>query len=64
MPKKTRFSETESCMNGWLSKKSEFDNDLRGNTFGDAAENIFLIQLTLENSDCRGDQKNSLSLIV
>ena len=51
-------------MNGWLSKKSEFDNDLRGNTFGDAAENIFLIQLTLENSDCRGDQKNSLSLIV
>ena len=57
MPKKTRFSESESCMNGWLSKKSEFDNDLRGNTFGDTAENIFLIQLTLENSDCQGIKK-------
>ena len=51
MPKKTRFSESESCMNGWLSKKSEFDNDLGGNTFGNATENIFSIQLTLENSD-------------
>ena len=57
MPRKTRFSESESWMNGWLPKKSEFDNDLRGNAFGTAAGNMFLIQLTLANSNCQGIKK-------